>query len=131
MSNYRKLLLALFVTASLTACSTPEPQSKLNVEKSAIMSSYATVEAVDMKTRIGRAEPGEKPAAVDVTETSVSATIEAIDKVNETATLKMPDGSYRIVKAEDPTNLDKVKVGDTIVIVYQEAVGIFVKGMNK
>jgi len=188
MPNYRKLALALLLSSSLAACTTQEPQSTLNVEKSNLMSSYATVEAVDMKTRIvtlkdpegktftihageevvnlpqvhrgdqvdvtyaetlsvrmaepgetkneitgviGRAEPGEKPAVVDVTETSVTATIEAIDKVNETATLKMPDGSYRIVKAEDPANLDKVKVGDTIVIVYQEAVGIFVKGMNK
>lgn len=188
MSKYRNLALALLLAASLAGCATPEPQSTLNVEKSNLMSSYAIVEAVDMKTRmvtlknpegqtfairageevvnlpqvkpgdrvdvtyaetlsvrmaepgetkneitgiIGRAEPGEKPAVVDVTETSVTATIEAIDKVNETATLKMPDGSYRIVKAEDPANLEKVKVGDTIVIVYQEAIGIFVKEMTK
>lgn len=188
MSQYRKLAVAVLLAASLVGCSKSEPAGELNVEKSTVMASYATVEAVDMKTRmvtlqdpqgesfaihageevvnlpqvrpgdrvevtyaetlsvrmaepgeskneisgiIGRAVPGEKPAVVDVTETSVTATIEAIDKTLETATLRMEDGSIRIVKAEDPANLDKVKVGDTIVIIYQEAIGIFVTGATQ
>ena len=188
MSNSRKVAFTLLLATCLVSCTAQEPQNTLNVEKSKVLSSYATVEAVDMKTRIvtlknpegqtftihagekvvnlpqvhpgdrvdvtyaetlqvrmaepgetknsitgiiGRAEPGQKPAMVDVTETSVTATIEAIDRVNDTATLKMPDSSYRIVKVENPANLDKVKVGDTIAIVYQEAIGIFVKGMSQ
>lgn len=185
MATYQKVVLTLLLATTITACSNKEAPEKLNIERSSLMSTFATVETVDMTTRmvtlrdsegkaftihageevvnlpqvrpgdrvdvtyseslsvrmaepgeaineitgiIGRAEPGEKPAAVDVTETSITATIEAIDKANETATLQMEDGSRRIVKVQDPANLELVKVGDRIVIVYQEAVGIFVEG---
>lgn len=188
MNTLKRVLTPIVLTLVLAACGQQKSPGNLNVERSNVMSSFATVEAVDMKTRmvtlrdpegknftihageevinlpqvrpgdvvdvtyaetlsvrmaepgentneitgvIGRAEPGQKPAYVDVTETTVTALITGIDKVNETATLKMTDGSYRIVKVEDPTNLDKVKVGDSIVITFQEAVEIFVKGKDQ
>lgn len=184
MSAYRNVLFSLMIAALFAACTKTEQPAPLNVERSQVMTSSATVEAIDMKTRfvtlrgpggkvftihageevanlpqvkpgdkvdvtyaeslrvrmaeegetkneitgvIGRAEPGEKPAVVNATETSVTATIQGIDKENDTATLQMDDGSYRIVTVENPANLDKVKVGDRIVIVYQEAIGIFVR----
>jgi len=185
----RKIVLALLLGAALVGCTKKEPvPEQLSIQHSNVMSSYATVEAIDMAKRmvtlkdpegrafnihageevvnlpqvrpgdrvdvtyaetlsvrlaepgemkneitgiIGRAEPGEKPAVVDVVENSITATIHRIDKVNETATLQMQDGSYRIVKVLDPTNLDRVKVGDRIVIVYQEAVAIFVRGKGE
>ncbi len=76
---------------------------------------------------IGRAIPGSKPGAVEVNEKTVSATIEDIDKSLETASLRMPDGNLNVIKVKDPANLDKVKVGDRIVITYSEAVGISVQ----
>jgi len=79
---------------------------------------------------IGAAEPGSKPGVLGATETTVSATIEAIDKKEETVTLKGPDGGIKIVKVQDPANLKKVKVGDTIVITYTEAVALSVQAVN-
>ncbi len=81
-------------------------------------------ETVDL---VGAAAPGSKPAAIGATETTVTATIEALDKKAETVTLKGPDGGVRIVKVQDPANLDKVEVGDTILITYTEAVALSVQ----
>jgi hypothetical protein len=41
--------------------------------------------------------------------------------------LKGPDGDIVVVKVQDPSNMDKVKVGDTIVITYTEALAIAVR----
>lgn len=188
MHNVKHVLSLLALAFALAACGQSESTNRLDIQKSDVMSSFATVESVDMTTRmvtlrdpdgkqftihageevvnlpqvrpgdivdvtyaetlsvrmaepgekankitgvIGRAEPGEKPAYVDVTETTVTATITGIDKEHDTATLRMADDSYRVVKVEDPTNLDKVKVGDVIIITFQEAVGIFVKGRDQ
>jgi len=76
---------------------------------------------------IAQAVPGSKPGAVEVNERTFTATIEDIDKSLETASLRMPDGNLNVVKVKDPKNLDKVKVGDRIVITYSEAVGISVQ----
>ena len=61
---------------------------------------------------MARAKPGEKPAGVVGTETTVNATITAIDKAAKTATLKLEDGKTVTVTPRDPKNLEKVKVGN-------------------
>lgn len=92
------------------------------------------IEVVDPATALGaveagaatRAEPGEKPGAAMITETSVVVVIEAIDLENETATLKNAEGTSKTVKARNPENLKKVKVGDKVMITFTEAVAITV-----
>lgn len=80
---------------------------------------------------VARAKPGEKPAGVAGVETTVVATIEAIDKKAKTATLKGENGKSVTVTPRDPKNLDKVKVGDRIVITYTEAIAISVEKVVK
>ncbi len=84
-------------------------------------------EKVDLS---GSAVPGSKPGALEATGTTITATIEAIDKTNNTVTLKGPDGGVRTVKVQDPGNLEKVKVGDTLLITYTEAVALSVKSVK-
>lgn len=164
------------------------PASNLSVERSSVSTTVATIEGIDLKTRmvklrslegrlftihvgeeainlphakvgdkveityaqslevrmaepgevrnetgtlIGGAKPGSKPAGVEITETIITATILDLDKVNELATLKMADGSVATVKVQNPANLERVKVGDTIAITYIEAVGIRVIGKKR
>ena len=76
---------------------------------------------------VGNAEPGDKPAGMRITESATSAQIVAIDTVRGSVTLRMPDRSILVVKAREPENLKKVKVGDTIVITYTEALAVSVK----
>jgi len=72
----------------------------------------------------GRAELGEKPAGGAISETTIVAVIEAIDKENQTATLKGPEGNSKVVKVRNPENLEKVAIGDKVMITYTEAMAV-------
>ena len=58
------------------------------------------------------------------TELSVVATIDAIDKDAETVTLKGPEGNTKTVKVRNPANLEKVAVGDQVMITLTRAVAV-------
>ncbi len=87
-------------------------------------------EAVELGTTgvavVASAEPGQKPAGVAVEGITIIATIEAIDKDQQLVTLKNADGESRTVKARNPDNLEKVAVGDKVMISYTTALGISV-----
>jgi Cu/Ag efflux protein CusF len=74
-----------------------------------------------------RAEPGQKPGGAAGQRITFTATIEAIDLANGTVTLKGPQGNSRTIKARNPANLKKVKVGELVDITYTEAVAIKVE----
>jgi hypothetical protein len=80
---------------------------------------------------MARAKPGEKPAGVIGSETTVNATITAIDKKAKTATLKGEGGKSVTVTPLRPEKLDEVKVGDRLVITYTEAVAVQVEKVEK
>ena len=73
------------------------------------------------------AAPGETPGGVEARVTTVTVTIEAIDKQAGTVTFKGPAGISRTIKAADPKNLDLIKVGDPVAITYTEALAVSVE----
>ncbi len=75
---------------------------------------------------VATAEPGQKPAGVLVEGSTVIVTIEAIDKDQQLVTLKNAEGESKTVKARNPDNLEKVMVGDRVMISYTTALGISV-----
>lgn len=77
------------------------------------------------------AKPGEMPAAAGAQAVTVTSTINAIDKTNNTVTLKGPDGNLTTIKVRDPSKLDKVKVGDLVEITYTEALAIGVEAAKR
>ena len=83
-----------------------------------------TVAGAGEKSAVVRAKPGEMPRGMAARQATVTATITAIDKKEGTLSLKGPEGKTVIVKVEDPKNLDKVKVGDELMITYTEALAI-------
>jgi ribosomal 50S subunit-recycling heat shock protein len=80
---------------------------------------------------VATAQPGQKPAGVGAHKVTVTVTVEAIDRKASTVTFKGPEGNSVTVKAQDPKNLQKVKVGDQVEITYTEALGISVEKVNK
>jgi len=82
---------------------------------------------VGAETAAVRAEPGEKPGGAVGQRVTFTATIEAIDLAQGTVTLKGPEGNSETIKARNPANLKKVKVGDLVDITYTEAVAIKVE----
>ncbi len=75
-------------------------------------------------TSVSRAQPGEKPGGVASQAVVVVMTIEKIDKDKQMVTLKSADGQLTTVKPRNPENLDKVKVGDKIMITQTESIAI-------
>ena len=70
------------------------------------------------------AEPGQKPAGALATELSIVATIDAINKDAETVTLTGPEGNTKTVKVRNPANLEKVAVGDKVMITLTRAIAV-------
>jgi hypothetical protein len=70
------------------------------------------------------AEPGQKPAGLWVRQAKALFTIESIDKARGGGTLRDARGQSRFVKARDPAVLDRVKVGDTVVVTLTEGLSL-------
>ncbi len=90
-----------------------------------------TAVAAGETAAIVRAKPGEMPGGMAARQVSVTATITAIDKQKSNMTLKGPEGKLNVVKVQDPANLEKVKVGDELMITYTEALAISVEHVKK
>ena len=90
-----------------------------------------TVAGAGERSAIVRAKPGEMPGGMAARQVSVTATIMAIDKQKSTITLKGPEGKLVNAKVQDPANLEKVKVGDELMITYTEALAISVEHVKK
>jgi len=95
------------------------------VEKLLVEARAATDEEKDAPVSIAeaaaRAEPGQKPAGLFVRELKAVFTIAEIDKAAGGGTLRDAEGELHFVKARDPRVLDRLKVGDTVVVTYTEA----------
>jgi len=81
-------------------------------------------EGVKAEQAVGSAKPGEVPAAVLANQVMVTATVEEISPKKTYVTLKGPGGKTVDVKVRDPKNLEKVKVGDQVVVTYTQAFAI-------
>ena len=83
----------------------------------------ATPGSTTQESRVS-SKPGETPAGVISREITVTGTITAIDKKAQTVTVKGPQGNAATVKAQDPKNLDLIKVGDLVEIRYTQALAV-------
>ena len=72
---------------------------------------------------VATSDAAKKPAEVKVAQVNVILTIEKIDLKNELVTLKDAEGNIETVKARNPENLKKGKVGDKVIITVTKAIG--------
>jgi hypothetical protein len=68
-----------------------------------------------------RAGPDANPAGTVGRRIRALVTIESLDRAAQTVTVKGPRGKSFLARVEDPSNFDKVNVGDTIVLTFTEA----------
>jgi hypothetical protein len=78
-----------------------------------------------------RAAPGEKPAGVMSSQTTVVGTVTAIDAKTGMVTVRGPEGNEVDIKVEDPAKLRNVKTGDLVRATYTEAMAISVSAPEK
>jgi len=83
----------------------------------------ATAGTTTQESRVS-SKPGETPAGAIGREITVTAPITAIDKKANTVTIKGPEGNSATVKAKDPKNLDRIKVGDMVEMTYAQALAV-------
>ncbi len=72
------------------------------------------------------ATKGEKPGAVVVDVTQLSATVKAIDLEKKMVTLEGKNGKIVTLNAKNARNLDQVKVGDKVKVDYIEELAVYV-----
>jgi len=90
---------------------------------SGIRSRHDTVEA-------GRAEPGQKPAAMVRKTIEATATVRAVDLEKRTVTLQGVRQTVTLPVAED-IDLSSIKVGDQVDAIYRESLAISVQPAPK
>jgi Cu/Ag efflux protein CusF len=70
---------------------------------------------------------GVKPSGAYTRQQTVTVTIEAIDPMAPSVTVKTPDGRMLSAQVQDKKNLEGVKVGDQVSITFTEAAMIVVE----
>jgi hypothetical protein len=78
-----------------------------------------------------RAPSTQTPGAAESRRVKVVTTIEGIDRSAKTITIKGPRGNSLTARVEHPENLDKMQIGENIVITYTEAMAISLEKVNK
>ena len=79
----------------------------------------------------GKAPPGTSPAGGGLRQIKAVCTIEGLDRPTETVTLKGPLGGYASVRTSDPANLPHLRIGDTVLVTYTEALAIALEELPK
>jgi Cu/Ag efflux protein CusF len=73
-----------------------------------------------------RARPGDLPAGAVAEVTTVTSKVVNVDRRKQTVTLELPNQRNVTVKVNDPTRLERIKVGDTVEATYREAIAVSV-----
>jgi hypothetical protein len=98
------------------------------VEKLAVEVRPATAEEKaapeSLAEAVATAAPGQKPAGVFVRQLKALYTVAAIDKQAGAGMLQDAEGELHFVKVRDRAVLDRVEVGDTVVVTLTEALSL-------
>ena len=77
--------------------------------------------SVSSSSSASRAAVGAKPGASGGQTVTMIATIRALDRKNQTATLESPNGELMTIAVHNPAHFDVAEVGDLVEINYTEA----------
>lgn len=111
--------------AKLDAIKVGDPVVATYVEAIALrIQPPGTAPSASVKEETASSKPGETPAGMVGRQVKAVVTITAIDKAAQTVTIKGPRGRTETVKARDPANLEKIKVGDKVEITYTQALAV-------
>jgi uncharacterized protein (TIGR02246 family) len=75
--------------------------------------------------------PGASPAGGILRRFKAVTTIEELDRPTQTVTFKGPLGNCLMTRVADPSRLTQVRIGDTVVIVYTEALAVSLEKIEK
>ena len=73
---------------------------------------------------------GAPPEAHDKRRIRAVVTIEAMDRAAQTVTVKGPRGKHFVTRVADPSRLEQVNIGDTVLMTFTESTAISLKPAN-
>jgi hypothetical protein len=82
------------------------------------------VQAASLSEGIWTTNPNGAPGGSRAVQIRLLVTVDGIDEAHGTVTVKAADGSTETVKARNPQNLKRLKVGDELVISIYRAIAI-------
>jgi hypothetical protein len=121
-----KLTLDVQDKSKLDAVNVGDPVVATYVEALAfqlVKSGTGTPGVTAQEARVS-SKPGETPAGAIGQQITATVTVTAINKKAGTVTFKGPQGNSETIKAQDPKNLDLIKVGDLVDITYTQALAV-------
>lgn len=71
-----------------------------------------------------KASSKELPGGATLRQIKAVCTIEGLDRPTETITLKGPRGNYALVQSKNTDNLPKLRIGQSVVVTYTEALAV-------
>ncbi|SRR3954470_17355607 len=80
---------------------------------------------------VAKAPKGTAPAAGGLRMVRAVTTVEGLERPTRLLTLKGPRGNYVTVRARDPKRLETLRLGDTIVVTFTEALAVSVEKAKK
>lgn len=86
---------------------------------------------VSERNTLSNPAPGEAPGGMVEHAITITATITSFDLAHGTATLAGPQGRSETVKVKNPSDLERVHVGDLVDITYSEARALAVRPVDK
>ncbi len=78
-----------------------------------------------------RAPAGTSPAGGALRCYRAVTTVEGLDRPTQTITVKGPRGNYLTARVAEPSRLTEMRIGDTIVVTYTEALAISLEKAEK
>jgi hypothetical protein len=79
----------------------------------------------------GRAPLTDDPAGAELHMIRAVTTVEGLDRPSQSLTVKGPRGNYFTTRVKDPSVLLKMRIGDTIVVTYAEALAVSLEKREK
>ena len=75
-------------------------------------------------TEKAKAPAGTQPAAGGLRVVKAVVTIEGLDRPTKSVTVKGPKGNLATIEVADVANLPKLRIGDTVIVTYTEALAV-------
>jgi len=79
---------------------------------------------ISVLQQTAKAPAGTQPAAGALRITKVVATVEGLDRPTKTLTVSGPKGNLVTTEVENVANLTRLRIGDTIVVTFTEALAV-------
>jgi hypothetical protein len=88
-------------------------------------------EPISVGGAVGKAPSDSAPGAGAVRQFKVVTTVEGLDAPTQTVTVKGPRGRYLTARLNDSDSLRRMRIGDTVVLTYTEALAVSLKKVEK